>query len=166
MHLKIGEFNIQFALRRKDVLIVLLWTTAMSLIMIKAHILLYQTPMFRNYRPGFIKYQPPSPEALDVLILTVMSIIVTILLSDVNPIVYGFAASLCLSFIIAVTYASLFIWYVLDWQTFLSQDPFGWEVAIYTGFLNMFFVMVPWVIGSNTVGLVVGIIARTWLKTS
>lgn len=164
--MKIGKFNIQVTLRRKDVLIVILWTIAISLIMIKTHILLYQTPMFRAYKPAFVQYRPPSLEVLDILILAMMSIAVTILFSDVKPIVYGFAASLCLSFIIALTYASLFIWYVLDWQAHLSQDPFGWEVAMYVGFLNTFYIMFPWVIGSSVIGLVVGVLVRVWIKIS
>lgn len=166
MHLKVGKFNIQVTPRRKDFLLVILWTAAISLIMIKAHILLYQTEMFRAYKPAFLQYRPPSLEVLDMLILTMISMVVTFLLSDVKPIVYGFAASLCLSFIIAVAYTSLFIWYVLDWRVPLSQDPFGWELAIYVGFRNMIFVMVPWVIGTSVMGLVVGVLVRGWIKIS
>lgn len=165
--MKIGKINIQITPRRKDALVVMLWTAAISLIMIKAHILMYQQdPLYFYYGSAYVEYRAPSLGVLDILILTAMSIIVTIVLSDVRPIIFGFAASLVLSFVIAVTYVSLFIWYVLGYGNLFSSVAYGWEDALYLGFLNMFFVMVPWVIGASAIGLVVGLIVRGWIKAT
>lgn len=164
-HLKIKKFNIQVTPIKKDTLVVILWATVISSIMIKAHMLLYQDPLFSSGSP-FVIYRPPSLTIPDMLILTAISMIVTIILSDVKPIIYGFVVSLVLSFIIAVTYVSLFIWYVLGWGDCFSQSAYGWEWALYLGFLNVFYVMVPWVIGTSVVGLVIGVVVRGWIKTS
>lgn len=164
MHLKIGKLNIQVTPRRKDFLIVILWTAAISLIMIKAYTLFYlEDPLGDRF---VSVYATPGLGILDMLILTSMSIVVTILLSDVNQIIYGFAGSLILSFIFAVTFASLFIWYVIGVQNLFSQHAYDWEWVIYAGFWKMFPVMVPWVVGTSAIGLVIGIIVRGWMMTS
>jgi hypothetical protein len=110
-----------------------------------------------------VEYRAPSLGVVDILILVAMSLIVTIVLSDVRPIIFGFAASLVLSFVIAVAYVSLFIWYTLGYGSVFSGLAYGWEDAIYLGFLNMFFVMVPWVIGASALGIVMGFIIRGWI---
>jgi len=165
--LKIGKINIQITPTRKDVLIVIIWAVAIALIMVKAHILMYQNdPLYYKTGKAWVEYKAPSLEIIDMLILAAMSIIVTITLSDVKPIIYGFAASLILSFIIALGYVSLFIWYALGYGELFSSVPYGWEDAVYLGFLNVFFIMVPWVIGISAIGLVVGVIVRGWIKST
>ena len=164
--MKIGKFNVQVTQRRKDIIGVMIWTAVISLVMIKAHIILYQDPFFDVYGWAFKRYRPPSLGMLDMLILVAISVAITIILSDAKPIIYGFVSSLALSFIIAVTYVSLFVWYVLGWGDILSsQSAYGWEWALYLGFLNMFYV-IPWVVGTCSMGLVIGIIARGWLMVS
>jgi len=163
MHLKIGKLN-KVELTRKDILIITLWATAISLIMIKAYTVFYlEDPMADRF---WCLYATPGLGILDMLILTVMSIVVTILLSDVNQIIYGFAGSLISSFIVAVTYASLFIWYVIGAQELFSLHAYDWEWVLWAGFWKMFFVMVPWVAGTSAMGLVIGIIIRGWMMTS
>lgn len=164
--MKIGKINIQITPTKKDALIVIIWAVAIALIMVKAHILMYQNdPLYYKTGKAYVEYKAPSLQTIDMFILAAMSIIVTIILSDVKPIIYGFAASHALSFIIAVGYVSLFIWYALGYGGVLTYD-YGWEDAIYLGFLNMFFVMVPWVIGISAIGLVVGVIVRNWIKST
>jgi magnesium-transporting ATPase (P-type) len=165
--LKIGKINIQITPRRKDALIVIIWAVVIALIMVKAHILMYQNdPLYYTHGKAWVEYKAPSLQTIDMFILAAMSIIVTIILSDVKPIIYGFAASHALSFVIAVGYVSLFIWYTLGYGELFSGVSYGWEDAIYLGFLNMFFVMVPWVIGISAIGLVVGVIVRNWIKST
>jgi len=164
MPLKIEKLNIQIALTRKDILVITIWATAISLIMIKTYTIFYlEDPMGDRFMSV---YATPALGILDMLILTSMSIVVTILLSDVNQIIYGFAGSLTLSFIVAVTYASLFIWYVMGAQELFSLHAYDWEWVIYAGFWKMFFVMVPWVLGTSAIGLVIGIIVRGWMMTT
>lgn len=165
--LKIGKFNIQITEERKDILAVIVWTTIITLIMIKAHMTLYrEDPLFIGSTRMFCVYRPPSLQVPDMLILIAMSVVVAFILSDIKPIIYGFIVSLSASFIIAVAYASLFIWYVLDWQVCLPELASGWEWAIYFGFLNMIYVMVPWIIGISAIGLMVGILVRGWIGSS
>lgn len=166
-NLKIKKINIQITPRTKDALVVILWAVAISLIMVKAMILMYQQdPLYYATKKAYVEYRAPSLGIIDILILTAMSVIVTIILSDVKPIIYGFAASLVLSFLIALTYVSSFIWYVLGYSEVLGSFAYGWEEALYLGFLNVFFIMVPWVIGTCAIGLVLGVIVRGWIKVT
>jgi hypothetical protein len=163
MHWKIGKLN-KANLTRKDILMITLWAIAISLIMIKAYMLFYlEDP---NADRFWCLYATPGLGISDMVILALMSIVVTILLSDVNQIIYGFAGSLISSFIVAVTYASLFIWYVMGAQELFSLHPYDWEWVLWAGFWKMFFVMVPWVIGTTAMGLAIGIIIRGWMMTS
>lgn len=162
--MKFEKLNIRIALTRKDILVITLWATAMSLIMIKTYTIFYlEDPMGDRLMSV---YATPALGILDMLILTSMSIVVTVLLSDVNQIIYGFAGSLISSFIVAVTYASLFIWYVMGAQELFSLHAYDWEWVVYAGFWKMFFVMVPWVLGTSAIGLVIGIIVRGWMMTT
>lgn len=162
--MRIGKLNIQIALTRKDALVVALWTTAISLIMIKTYTTFYyEDPLGDKFMSV---YATPTLGVLDMLILVSMSIVVTIALSDISQIVYGFAGSLILSFIVAVTYASLFIWFVMGAERLFSQYAYDWEWVVYAGFWKMFFVMVPWVIGTSAIGLVIGIIVRGWMMAA
>jgi hypothetical protein len=163
MRSEIGKFK-RIGPRRKDILVVILWTAAISLIMIKAYMLFYlHSPLGQEF---WVVYDWPGLEWYDMVILTVLSIACTMILSDAESIVYGFAASLILSFIISVTYVSIFIWYVVGAEPFFSQVTYGWEYVLYAGFWNVFFVMVPWIIGTSAIGLVIGILIRAWTKTS
>ena len=164
--MKIEKLNIQIGLTRKDILVITLWATAISLIMIKAYTVFYLEDLTGRARDFWCVYATPGLETLDMLILISMSIVFTILLSDVNQIIYGFAGSLILSFIVAVTYASLFIWYVMGAQDLFGKYAYDWEWVIFAGFWKMFFVMVPWVVGISAMGLVIGIIVRGWIMTS
>jgi hypothetical protein len=104
MRSEIGKFK-RIGPRRKDILVVILWTAAISLIMIKAYMLFYlHSPLGQEF---WVVYDWPGLEWYDMVILTVLSIACTMILSDAESIVYGFAASLILSFIISVTYVHL-----------------------------------------------------------
>jgi len=163
MRFEIGEFK-RIGPRRKDMLVVILWTVAISLIMIKAYMSFYlHSPLGQEF---WVVYDWPGLEWYDMVILTVLSIACTMILSDAESIVYGVAASLILSFIISVAYVSIFIWYVVGAGSFFSQVTYGWEYVLYAGFWNVFFVMVPWAIGASAIGLVIGILIRAWTKTS
>ncbi|RLI46310.1 hypothetical protein DRO69_03390 [Candidatus Bathyarchaeota archaeon] len=160
MHLRFEKLNI-FKLTRKDVLIITLMATAISLIMIKAYMLFYlEDPLAKRF---WCVYANPGLEILDILIITLISTVATIFFSDADKIVYGFAGSFALSFVVAVVYASLFIWYVMGAERLFSQYAYDWEWVVYAGFWKMFFVMVPWIIGASAIGLVIGIIIRAWI---
>jgi hypothetical protein len=163
-NLKIGNINIQIPLGRKDALVVMVWALIISLIMINAHIAMYNSePEYYHAQAAYVEYRAPSLGIMEMLILPAMAIVVAFILSDIKPILYGFVVSLVLSFIIAVTYVTLFIWYVLGYGEVLTY-AYSWEDAIYLGFLNVIFIMVPWVIGASAIGLVIGLVIRGWMK--
>jgi hypothetical protein len=130
--------------------------------MIKAYmVLVWEHPMGTDF---WCVYANPQLQMVDMLILGVMGIVATLMLSDIKPIVYGFAATLAASFIAAVTYTSLYIWFVLEmWIPFSTS--YGWEWVLYVGFWKMFFVMVPMVIGISAIGLVIGVLLRGWFSS-
>jgi hypothetical protein len=164
--LKIGNINIQIPFGKKDALVVMVWTVIISLIMINAHITMYNSdPLYYHTGAAYVEYRAPSLGIMEMLILPAMAIVVAFILSDIKPVLYGFAAMLILSFIIALVYVTLFIWYALGYGGVLTY-AYGWEDAIYLGFLNVVFIMVPWVIGASAIGLVVGLAIRGWVKST
>jgi len=154
-------------MQKKDLLIISIWIAIMALIMIKAHYILHSTNLvYKNEQAAFIEYQPPSLEIADVFILVAVSIIVVILLSDVESLILGYFASIAIAFTIAIIYATVFIWFTLGYAAELSQIPFGWEAAIYMAFVSMIWVMFPYVFGITVIGAVLGVFLRQWLVSS
>jgi len=160
---KFKKFDIRITPRKRDFLVVVLWTSLMVLVMVNAHRTLYLKPRFRRSAIPWSPYEPPSLSAPEMLILLAASLLVTLTLSDVKSLIYGSIASLAVSFIIAVAYASLYIWFILDWQTVFSMGPYDWEIVVHFALMNMFWVMFPWVVGLSVVGIVFGFFVRGWL---
>ncbi len=161
---KSKKFNVQITPKRKDLLVVVLWIAVITLIMVKAHWMLYlRVPRFSARTIIYSTYEPPSLDMLDIVILTVASLVVSMTISDVKSLIYGSAASLSISYILAVIYVFFYIWFVLGYGSVLSLAPFDWEIAVYYSILNMFWVMIPWVMGLSFAGVVVGFFLRGWL---
>lgn len=153
--------------QKRDLLILSIWIAIMALIMIKAHYILHSTnPRFVHEREAFIDYQPPSLETADVFILAAVSIIVVMLLTDVKSLIFGYFASIGIAFTVSIIYATIYIWYILDYQSTLSLVPFGWEAALYMAFVSMIWVMFPYVLGITILGAVLGVFLRQWLVSS
>lgn len=163
VNLKIKKFNMQITPRKKDFLVVIAWTLVITSIMIKAYLMLYEVPRFRIHGKLYSFYQVPSLSILDMLILVGASFVVSIAFSDLKSIIYGSIASLSLSFVFAVTYGFLYIWFVLDYQHVLFTVPYAWEWALFYAFLNMLWVMFPYIIGISTVCTIMGVLIRGWL---
>jgi len=152
--------------QKRDLLIISIWIAIMALIMIKAFYILHSNPIYANDREAFIEYQAPSLEAADVLILSAVSIIIVILLTDVKSLILGYFASIVIAFIVSIIYAAIYIWFVLDYQNTLSLISYGWEAAWYMAFVSMVWVMFPYVLGITAVGVVLGVFLRQWLVSS
>jgi len=161
---KVEFTKVEFKLKKKEIIVVLVWTLLLTMVMIKAHYLLYlRNPRFFYFDIAYSRYQPPSLEIVDMLLLLVMSVVVGALLYDVKSLLFSYIASIGIAFIVAVTYVTLFIWFILDYGKNLSVIPFGWEWAIYMGFLNMLWVVFPYVMGISVIGIMIGYVLRTWL---
>jgi hypothetical protein len=152
--------------KKRDIFVIAIWTVIMTLVMIKAHYILHATnPRYRNEGAAFIEYLPPTLEIADVLILIAVSITVVVLLTDTKSLVYGYFAAIGLTFTVSVIYSALFIWFILGYETSLSVVPFGWEAALYMGFVSMVWVMFPYILGISAIGAVTGAFIREWLTT-
>jgi len=158
----IRKLDLKLTTRRKDTLIIACWTAVIALVLIRAHISLYtDVPRFRAYRPIYSLYGGPSLDALGWLILIGTCILVSMTLSDVKPLVSGAIVSLSLSFIIAVTYISLYSWFVLGWKEVFSLDPYDWEIVVYFAILTVFR-MLPYILCVCMVSLVAGLLIRNF----
>jgi len=157
----IRKIDLKLTTRRKDTLIIACWTAVMVLLIIRAHITLYtEVPRFRVYGPFFSLYGGPSLDALGWLILIGTCILVSMTLSDIKPLVYGAIVSFSLTFIIAVTYVSLYIWFVLGANK-IALGPYDWEYIVYMAIMTIFR-MVPYILCVCMLGLVAGLLIRNF----
>jgi len=101
-----------------------------------------------------------------LLIIGVAGLMVGLFLNDVKEMIYGYIATMLSVFLVSVIYISIYIWYVLDFRTIFSLNPFEWELAVYTAASIAFALMVPWIIGICLVSLVIGAFLRTWMGWS
>jgi hypothetical protein len=150
--------------RRKFVIVFLVWAFVIALIMIRAHYSLYlRSPKFFAYKIAYCVYEVPSFEVTDMVLLFVAGLVVGIIVCEVKPLIYGFAASVSVAFIIAVAYAALFIWFILGYQEFFALIPFNLEWVIYLGMISMLWLWFPFVIGISAIGMLVGVFINAWL---
>lgn len=151
--------------RRTDVAIVLLWTALIVLIVIKAYWIAYATStrlsFFKPPVPG--SSEGPRPDFLDLLIILIAGVLVGLFLSDVGEMLYGYIASMSLSFVAAVVYVAFYIWYALGWGVQFSATAFEWEWALFFAIQVVFTIMFPWIIGICLVGVTVGAFLKTWI---
>lgn len=146
---------------KKDMILILIWAIVITLVIIRVHWTLYQnSERLRRYRIAFSIYEVPHLEILDIAILLPSTILIVMALSDIKQIFYGFLAAHTIAFCSGLIYISLFIWYVLDYQALYSLSPFGWEYVMLMGFYNLFYIMLPWLIGASILGTIAGLILR------
>jgi hypothetical protein len=157
----IRKSDLKLTTRRKDAVIIACWTAVMVLLIIRAHITLYtEVPRFRVYRPFFSWYGGPSLDVIGWLILIGTCILVSMTLSDIKPLVCGAIVSFSLTFIIAVTYVSLYIWFVLGANK-MSFGPYDWEYIVLMAIITIVR-MVPYLLFVCMLGLVAGLLIRNF----
>lgn len=157
-----GAFSVgSRCIRKKDLIAFLLLTAALSLIVIKIFWLTY-TEVYRllHYREIFALYQAPAPQWIDILLLLIASFLIASLFSTAKTLVYGFILSFFFSFLVAVVYVFLFIWYTLGWGEIFSLGPYDWEVPLFFSILNVFRIMFPIVIAPCLVGALIAFLVR------
>ena len=158
--------DLKLTTRRKDALIIACWTAVMVLLIIRAHISLYtDVPRFQVYKPWLSWYGGPSFDAIGWLILIGTCILVSMTLSDVKPLVCGAIVSFSLTLIIAVTYVSLYIWFVLGASKIPSLGPYDWEYIVYMAIITILR-MFPYLLFVCMVSLVAGLLIRNFRSSA
>jgi len=85
----------------------------------------------------------PSFDEVDYALFIVGSVLAGLMLIDLEKIFFGWLKALILSSVITVAYLSFHFWFIKGMQLTFSQDPFGWEYAIYFSILRVFEYMFP-----------------------
>lgn len=161
MHVKLNFFAKKDLGKGRIFLVVMLWSAIIAFIVIKVFWVEYTTnPRFYIYKDLFARYDAPAPQLLDLLILMVASVGLSFLMSTPKDLIYGFIASLFLSFFTGVVYVFLYIWYILDFGVLFSGWLYDWEIALFLAVLNIFRIMFPSVVTTCVVGAVIGFFVR------
>ena len=163
MQARAQKFAREISRKKKSLLLVMGLTALVALILIKIFWVGYlEVPRLTNYNIIYTRYEAPAPQLVDVLILVVASLVFPFFISTVKDLVYGFIASLFLSFSIGVAYVFWYIWYFQGWGALFSTGPYDWEVPLFFAILNVFRIMFPTVLATCLIGVVIGFFVRGW----
>jgi len=165
--LNLRNIKTWFKERKRDVAIVLGWTFAVALILIRIYLLFYaRNPLLQTLGVPLLSYAGPMFEAIDLALLFMVSVVAGIMLMDMERIFYGYVASTIFSFVIAVSFAFLYIWYVLKWVWIfeIAHIAFGWEWVVFWAGSNLFRAIFPFPLIFSFLGAFFGALLRNWLK--
>ncbi len=168
---KLGFFRWLKA-RKKKIVVTLTWSATVALVMIKSHWLAYaNNPVLVEYGIAWTEVDQWCPRLtmLDFLLILVFSLVVGAIILDLETIVYSFIATAFLSFTFAITYACLFIWYILRWGEALSLVGGWWEwgwFVVYAAMKPMFRMFFPLVVLLCLIGAFLGAFIRGFLQPS
>lgn len=155
------SFTERIVAGNRTVLIVTLWTAVIAFIIIEVFWLKYETTArLKTYDIIYTRYDAPGLQMLDVLVLVVASLMISLLAYNPEDLIYGYLASIFLSFCIGVLYVFLYIWFVQGHGAYFSLNPFDWEVPLYFALLNVFRIMFPTVVATCLIGAAIGIFVR------
>jgi hypothetical protein len=146
--------------RVRNLIVVLAWATAISLVLIKTYNLFYTESLFSQRQIAYLSYKGPTFTELDLLILGVTSLVVAMVLTDIRVVVYGFFTTILGSFAISSLYVFAYIWYVLDYVQSLGGVPWGWEDAAFLAVVNVFRFIFPMGILCCLMGITLGIFIK------
>lgn len=152
--------------QKSNIVLVVLWTILSSVIIIKIYWITYtQTVRLSYFKLIYAVYEGPTPEILDLALVAVASFLAGFYFTDIKELLYGYFANSLLTFVLGVTYVSLYIWYNLGWGEILGAFAFDWEWAIFFASLTVFTIMFPWILGVGLLSSIIGIFVKTWIKT-
>jgi hypothetical protein len=151
---------------RIAILTVLVWTIALSMVIVREYNLVYTSPiaMDPGYRVAFANsYSPLVPRLYgpDYLVFLAASLLAGFAIRDIETVVYGFLLSILLSFFVTVTYSSAFIWYVLDFGSIL--DISFLTSVVWAAILTIFRMVFPIAVIAAFIGSIVGSIIRDFV---
>jgi hypothetical protein len=158
---RLRAFAVLIRKRRRDILLVALWTIAIAAIIVRAHQQFYiDNPMMSYYHIGFSEYYSPTPSGLELLLILFISLVVTVFLVSTKSMIFGYFASMFLSCSIAVVYMFLFNWYALGLGATFLTISFGWEWVLFQAIINTFRYFFPLGLTFSLIGLCVGSVVR------
>lgn len=149
---------------KRSVAVVLGWTTVIALIVIATHQSFYLAEEeFSIYKIPYVHYKGAAFTDLGILLLLIAGFVAGTLIGDIKAMIYGYFATMFLSFSIALLYIFLYIWYPLEVGTALAGIPFAWELALFMAFANVLRFLVPFGVLFSLIGLVAGNFLKTLL---
>lgn len=162
---KVRYVGIRIKERKKDIAVIVGWVIVIMLIIVKTHEFFYlENSEFSTYKIPYLHYKGPTFTELDKLLLVISSFVVGMILTDVKSVVYGYFASVILSFFAGTIYVFLYIWFVLGLGAAFSLIPFGWEWVLLLAFMNVFRSLFPMGILLCLIGESIGSFVRVWLR--
>lgn len=123
----------------KNISVIIGWAVAITLITVKTA---YKSPPMLLPPSGW----GPSFSIVDYVLLLTTSVIVGMILAELETIFWAWIGSVFLSFLMSVIYSSLFNWFVLGWGEVFSDTPWGWEFVCYWTARRLFRITFPSVI--------------------
>jgi hypothetical protein len=154
----------QIKRNKRSISVVLGWVAAIALIVIATHRSFYiAEEAFSTYKIPYLHYKGPIFTDIGMLLLLVVGFIAGILIGDVKAMIYGYFAAMFLAFSIVLLYIFLYIWYPLELGPVLSGIPYGWELALFMAFANVFRFLIPFGVLFSLIGLLAGNFLKTLL---
>jgi hypothetical protein len=158
---KLRRFGVRIKKNRRDILLVAVWTVVVALIFIRTHQQYYiDTPMVSYYSIGFSQYMAPSPSEVDLALMLVVGVVVTVFLTSLESVVFGYFAAMILSSVLTVAYGFLFNWFSLGLGQTFSGLSFGWEWVVFQAVLNTFRYIFPLGLTFSLIGVCLGSVLR------
>jgi len=168
---KLGFFR-WLAEKKKPIIIVLLWSLGIAVVEIIPYWRVYaENPVLFEFKIAWTQTVNLTPHIsiLDLIVILAMSLIAGILLIDVETVVYSLIANFALSFVFAVVYSTLFIWFSLGYnEVFALQGGFlEWGSYIsYIAARNIFRLIFPMVQIFCLLGAMLGAFVRGRIQPS
>lgn len=121
----------------KNILAIIGWAIVITLITVDTA---YESP---PYGWSVLQGWGPSFSIVDYVLLLAGSLVVGMILVELEMIFWGWIGSVLLSFLMSVIYSSLYNWFVIGWGEILSDTPWGWENVFYLTTAGIFRITFP-----------------------
>ena len=145
--------------RKLEIGVVIIWSVIISIMLV------YNFHSFYLENPFTMSaYLSPAFTILERLIIVAISLVATLIISDVKRVVYWFFTSTILILIIVILSLFVYIWSVFQLGLVFQEIPFGWETALFTALIKVVGFMIPIGFTFSLIGVVVGTIVSFLYK--
>lgn len=156
---KLKNFPSILIKRKLEVGVVIIWSVITSIMIVNNfHSFYLQNPFTMS------AYLSPAFTIIERVIIAIISLVATIIISDVKRVVYGFFTSTILIFIIGILSLFIYIWSVFQLGLVFQDIPFGWETALFTALIKVVGFMIPIGFIFSLIGVVVGTVVSFLYK--
>jgi len=147
--------------KRKQVALILLWSIALGLIVIKVYWTGYQEIRWlRAQRVPYGWYETPNPVFSDLMLVLLASLAVGTLIPDAKFLFYGYIVGMVFSFAMSFAYVVVYMWTELGLADMFTFGAFDWEWAVLFATWNVGKIMFPQVILLSLLGVIAGAMLR------